>query len=250
MAFNRYMRICRSEQQYKKIFSPRKSRALLAFVWIFVVCYTATPKLAGIQDFVFVPGYAQCAPTHLTEIEKLFHYAFAVIFFLLIPLLTTIFSYIKVTRTIQQHNVDASTTTQRRESFSHITTREIKTSKSLFAVIFAFMICWVLFGLSLFWGAFVSSPRCNEMLNSSLTFACFSPHNKSVCLRRDESDIQKRIPQNALLWTKTQYCECVRWRHLPKKASGDQPVERRLLQEAGKAATRKGTSRHYQSTLF
>ena len=94
MAFNRYMKICRSDQQYKKIFSPWKSRALLAFVWIFVICYTAAPKLAGIQDFVFVPGYAQCAPAHLTEIGKLFHYAFVVIFFLLIPLLTTIFSYI------------------------------------------------------------------------------------------------------------------------------------------------------------
>ena len=31
-AFNRYMRICKSEEQYKRIFSPWKSRALLACV--------------------------------------------------------------------------------------------------------------------------------------------------------------------------------------------------------------------------
>ena len=48
MAFNRYMRICKSEQQYKRIFSPRKSRGLLACVWIFVPCYTAAPKLASV----------------------------------------------------------------------------------------------------------------------------------------------------------------------------------------------------------
>ena len=100
MAFNRYMRICKSEQQYKRIFSPRKSRGLLACVWIFVACYTAAPKLAGLQDFVFVPGYALCAPAHLSEIGKMFHYAFVVICFLLIPLLTAIFSYIKIAKTI------------------------------------------------------------------------------------------------------------------------------------------------------
>ena len=139
MAFNRYMRICKSEQQYKRIFSPWKSRGLLACVWIFVACYTAAPKLAGLQDFVFVPGYALCAPAHLSEIGKMFHYAFVVICFLLIPLLTAIFSYIKIAKTIQQHNADASTTIQRSETFSHITTREIKISKSLFAVV---LVCY------------------------------------------------------------------------------------------------------------
>ena len=33
-AVNRYMRICKSDQQYKRFFSARKSQALLAFVWI------------------------------------------------------------------------------------------------------------------------------------------------------------------------------------------------------------------------
>lgn len=165
MAFNRYMRICRSDQQYTKMFSPWRSRALLAFLWIFVVCYTAAPKLAGIQDFVFVPGYAQCAPAHLTEIGKLFHYAFVVIFFLLIPLLTTIFSYRKVARTIQLHTVDAST--------SHFTTREIEISKSLFVVIFGFMICWIPFGVIVLLKRFhlvATMPRNVELFSHFCSF--------------------------------------------------------------------------------
>ena len=167
MAFNRYMRICKSEQQYKRIFSPWKSRGLLACVWIFVACYTAAPKLAGLQDFVFVPGYALCAPAHLSEIGKMFHYAFVVICFLLIPLLTAIFSYIKIAKTIQQHNADASTTIQRRETFSHITTCEIKISKSLFAVVLAFMICWIPFWLIVLLRRFrlvATMPRNVELL--------------------------------------------------------------------------------------
>ena len=65
-AFNRYMRICKSEEQYKRIFSPWKSRALLACAWILVACYIPVPKLTGLQDYVFVPGYAPVSYTHLT----------------------------------------------------------------------------------------------------------------------------------------------------------------------------------------
>ena len=145
MAFNRYMRICKSEQQYKRIFSPWKSRGLLACVWIFVACYTAAPKLLGLQDFVFVPGYDRCGPAHLSEFWKNVSLCLCSHMFPVNPLLTAIFSYIKIAKTIQQHNADASTTIQRRETLSHITTREIKISKSLFAVVLAFMICWIPF---------------------------------------------------------------------------------------------------------
>ena len=88
-------------------------------VWIFVACYTAAPKLASLQDFVFVPGYALCAPAHLSEIGKMFHYAFVVICFLLIPLLTAIFSYIKIAKTIQQHNADVNYNPETRNIQSH-----------------------------------------------------------------------------------------------------------------------------------
>ena len=69
-AFNRYMRICKSDQQYKKLFSPWKSRILLASIWIFVACYTVVPRLAGLQAYAFIPGYALCGPAHLSETGK------------------------------------------------------------------------------------------------------------------------------------------------------------------------------------
>ena len=144
-AFDRYMRICKSEQQYKKIFSPWKSRAWMACAWFFIACYSAVPKLAGLQDYAFIPGYALCTVAHLSESGKIIHYTIVLCFFFLTPLFTTIFSYIKVAKMIRQHNAAMSSTIHRGATGSSITVQELKLSKSLFVVVFAFMICWIPF---------------------------------------------------------------------------------------------------------
>ena len=144
-AFDRYMRICKSEQQYKKIFSPWKSRAWMACAWFFIACYSALPKLAGLLDYAFIPGFATCTVGHLDQTGKVVHFAIVLCFFLLTPLLTTIFSYIKVAKMIRQHNVAMSSTIHSGATGSNITVQELKLSKSLFVVVFAFMICWIPF---------------------------------------------------------------------------------------------------------
>ena len=167
-AFNRYVRICKSDQQYRKFFTLRKSRAWLACVWILVALYSALPKLAGLQDYMFVPGYALCSTAHLSEGGKMTHYTIVLCLFLLTPLATTIFSYIKVAKTIQQHNADASSTIHRNEvNRRMISTREIKLNKSLFAVVFAFMICWIPFWVIVILKRFhlvATMPRNLELL--------------------------------------------------------------------------------------
>jgi len=146
-AFDRYMRICKSELQYKKIFSPWKSRAWLACAWFFIACYSAVPKLAGLQDYAFIPGYAICAAAHLSENGKIIHYSIVISLFFLTSLITTVFSYIKVVKMIQmqQHNAAMSSMIHRGGTGSSITVQELKLSKSLFVVVFAFMICWIPF---------------------------------------------------------------------------------------------------------
>ena len=136
-AVNRYVRICRSTQQYDRFFSARKSRLLLAIVWFSVACYTVVPRLAGLQAYEFVPCYAQCSIAHpVREMGKTIHYSIVLVFFFLTPLIATLFSYTRVAKVIRQHNINAS---------SSISSHEIKISKSLFAVVFAFMICWIPF---------------------------------------------------------------------------------------------------------
>ena len=81
-AVNRYVRICKPNTTYQKIFSPRKSRLWVIFVWLFVACYVAIPQLAKLQDFEFVPGYALCSLKHLGEKAKLIHYIIVLPIFL------------------------------------------------------------------------------------------------------------------------------------------------------------------------
>ncbi|XP_068705489.1 histamine H2 receptor-like [Montipora foliosa] len=144
-AVNRYVRMCRPERQYKLLFSPGRSRALLAFVWTFVACYTVVPRLFGLQAYAFVPGYAQCSISHLSESGKMIHYGIVLTLFFITPLTATAFSYFKVAKKIQQHNSDALTAIQRSRVYTGISSQEIKLSKSLFAVVFAFMVCWIPF---------------------------------------------------------------------------------------------------------
>ncbi|XP_022801107.1 octopamine receptor 1-like [Stylophora pistillata] len=154
-AVNRYVRICRSDQQYRRLFSGRKPSTWLVSAWAFVACYAAVPRLLGLQAYEFVSGYAQCSIAHLSETGKIINYGIVVTLFFLTPLIATTFSYTKVAKMIRQHNASAFTTIQRQESARErsrkwrkskgITNHEIKISKSLFAVVFAFMICWVPF---------------------------------------------------------------------------------------------------------
>ena len=164
-AVNRYVRICKSDQQYKKLFSARKSRALLAIVWTFVTCYTVVPRLADLQAFEFVPGYAQCSIAHLSEGGKMIHYGIVLTLFFITPFMATIISYVKVVKKIRQHT--ASSTLHRRERNSRISAHEIKISKSLFAVVFVFMICWIPFWVIVILRRFrlvATMPRNVELL--------------------------------------------------------------------------------------
>ena len=56
------------------------------YVWLFVAGYIAIPKLVNLQDFEFVPGYAQCSVQRRGEQEKVSHYAIVLTLILITPL--------------------------------------------------------------------------------------------------------------------------------------------------------------------
>ena len=64
-ALNRYIRICKSNQQYNLYFSKKKSRILLGSAWTFVALFILIPRLTVLQDFHFVPNYAACLNSRL-----------------------------------------------------------------------------------------------------------------------------------------------------------------------------------------
>ena len=175
-AINRYTRICRSDQQYKKLFSAWNARALLALVWIFVACYAVVPRLASLQTYAFVPGYGICALAFLSEAGKIMNYCIVLSVFLGTPLAATLISYIRVAKMIRRHKLNALSPIQRRQEKARISARDIKLSKSLFAVVFAFMVCWIPFWIIIVLKHFLAiMPRNVELL--CLFFSLFVQHN-------------------------------------------------------------------------
>lgn len=143
-AVNRYVRMCKPDEIYRRWFSKRKSIAFLTSAWIVVACCIAVPRFAGFQEHRFIPGYAQCSIEHLSYAGKMIHYCIVLVLFFLTPLITTVFCYRKVGKMIRQHNENSSTNIQP-SVYTGISRHEINISKSLFAVVFAFMVCWIPF---------------------------------------------------------------------------------------------------------
>ena len=102
-ALNRFVRICKSDQQYKRIFSPKKSRGYLAATWMTVAFYILFVRLTDLQEFRFVPRYAVCLNVHLSEVVTIIHYFIVVGLFFMLPLAVTIFSYRRVYKKIREH---------------------------------------------------------------------------------------------------------------------------------------------------
>ena len=142
-AANRYVRMCKSEQQYKRFFSKRKSLIALASAWAFVASYICIMRLAGLQGFYFHPGYAACLNKHLNNSARVIHYFVVIGLFFVLPLAITIFSYRKVLKKIQEHNMVSVRTLQPQHGETTVSRHEIRLSRSLFAVVFAFVLCWI-----------------------------------------------------------------------------------------------------------
>ena len=142
-AVNRYVRICKSNQQYKRLFSLRRSCMSLASAWILIACYILITRFTGLQGFNFEPGYAVCLNQHLNNLATIIHYVFVFGLFFILPMVLTIFSYRKVFLKIREHNAVSTRSLENQEgNFSSVTTHEIRISRSLCVVVFAFMLCW------------------------------------------------------------------------------------------------------------
>ena len=113
-AFNRYVRIVKPNR-YSTTFSKKRSLKMLGCAWAFVACYVGIPKLAGLQGYDFIPGYAVCHVVHLSDAGSYAHYSTVITLFLISPLAVATVCYLKVFKTIRSHNLDIAPSLQ----FSH-----------------------------------------------------------------------------------------------------------------------------------
>ena len=141
-ALNRYVNICKTNQQYKRLFSENKSRILVVTVWLFMGVYVVISRLIGPQEVQFSPGYALCLNSHLSRLGRVIHLAIMVGSFCTVPLAITLISYGKVIKRIGEHKRGIAHVHQTRPPTTRISSREIRINKSLFIIILAFVLCF------------------------------------------------------------------------------------------------------------
>ena len=170
-AFNRYIRIVKSNR-YRRMFTPFLSVMYIGAVWFFVAGYVSIPKLAGLTEYGFIPGYAVCTIIHPTDAVKIAHYSIVVSLFLILPFSVAIVSYYNVFKTINHHNFNMAWTVQNVQHDGRLTVREIKITKSLAIIVFAFGLCWIPFWVIAVMQRFTSSvvPRNVQLLCTFLLF--------------------------------------------------------------------------------
>ena len=143
-ALNRFVRICKIDQQYKRFFSQRKCRILLAAAWTLVALYLIVmTSRSGLQEFHFGKVYGLCQNVHLSKVGSIVHYFVVIGLFFILPLTVTMFSYRKVYKKIREHNMGAGQALHTQAGHVAISSHEIQISRSLFVVVFAFMFCWL-----------------------------------------------------------------------------------------------------------
>ena len=140
-ALNRYVKICKTNLFFR-LFSEKKSRILVVTVWLLMSVYVLISRLIGPQEVQFSPGYVLCLNSHLNRLDRVIRLAIMVGLFLTVPLAITLISYRKVIKKIGEHKRGIAHVHQTHPPTTRISSREIRINKSLFIIIFAFVLCF------------------------------------------------------------------------------------------------------------
>ena len=134
-ALNRYVKICKTNPE-------KKSRILIVTVWLLMGVYVVISRLIGPQEVQFSPGYVLCLNSHLNRLGRVIRLAIMVGLFFTVPLAITLISYGKVIKKIGEHKRGIAHVHQTHPPTTRISSREIRINKSLFIIIFAFVLCF------------------------------------------------------------------------------------------------------------
>ncbi|EDO45962.1 predicted protein, partial [Nematostella vectensis] len=155
-AINRYFRIVKP-QKYKRIFQKRRATTLLVLVWMTVGVVVGLPPICGWARFDFRPGKSlyMCILYFETKAGEVTFLLTILVFYVLLSLIVMATSYVHVSRTIKEHNMQVSPIFQRGGfhnprslpnrccSFSYLVVEEIRITKTLFVLVLAFTVCWI-----------------------------------------------------------------------------------------------------------
>jgi hypothetical protein len=143
-AVNRYFRIVKP-RQYKKIFGGNRAVVFLVLVWILVAVIVISPPLFGWARFEFHPGTSlyMCILYFETKFREVSFLLTILVFYVILSLIVMAISYVQVSKTIRNHNLQLAGTMRLNRRLSTISVEEIRITKTLFVLVLAFTICWI-----------------------------------------------------------------------------------------------------------
>ncbi|XP_031574772.1 melatonin receptor type 1A-like [Actinia tenebrosa] len=141
IALNRYVRIIKPSL-YKKVFTLRRSVALLAFIWVMPALVRIIPILTSSARFVFVSHTATCILAFYEKKSQFPYTVFATLVFIALPMLVIIVCYAAVTRHVRKHRQRISSVRGDQGDLG-VSIEEVKVTRTLFALVFTFILCWL-----------------------------------------------------------------------------------------------------------
>lgn len=135
-AVNRYFRVVKP-QYYKKVFGDKRSCYIIAVLWLLIAAFVLYPTAFGVAEFSFQPASSFCAYTFANKGSEV-AFTLPVVSVLVVFCLSLVgVCYYQVSKATRSHNAGVFL------SLQGVSAHEIKLSKVLFIMVFAFALCWI-----------------------------------------------------------------------------------------------------------
>ena len=145
MAINRYYCV-RRRSIYRKWFTKRFTLGVIAAVSILPLVLAISPYLGGSVTYIFRPGKASCFMTFdpSRQLGKIAYTIFLLLIYTVLPTTIIAVCYYKVFRTVKQHFIVTKNTIRSRSRHQNgdLSSEELRTTKLLLGLVFAFVVCW------------------------------------------------------------------------------------------------------------
>ena len=138
IAINRYVKMVRSVNTYQKMYTKNNVLLSIGASGIFSAVFTF---LFNMSKFCFHPGLVTCFPckSNDTKQQALLLGWYSALFPITFPVM--IFCYYKVFRKVRAHFAQIADSTLNQDALKSFA-EEVKITKTLFAVLITFLICW------------------------------------------------------------------------------------------------------------
>ena len=136
-AINRYYLIARSQVQYRKIFTLKSTKIMIAVLWVMAV-FAPLSYVVADHKFFFHPGKAIC----MHDLESLLRgYGIFLSLYVAVPLFIIVTCYSKVFIAVRKHSFNLHHRQGIGSNPARLTVEEIDLTYTSTCVVFGFLIC-------------------------------------------------------------------------------------------------------------